>query len=57
MLGTSGKPLILIMQGSFHRSKHPSRHSSLFPGDGTVSFKDFLAVLTDSHRLAQCLRE
>ncbi|XP_032946045.1 EF-hand calcium-binding domain-containing protein 3 [Rhinolophus ferrumequinum] len=26
-------------------------------GDGTVSFKDFLAVLTDSHRLAQCLRQ
>ncbi|XP_027480845.1 EF-hand calcium-binding domain-containing protein 3-like isoform X2 [Zalophus californianus] len=24
-------------------------------GDGTVSFKDFLGVLTDSHRLAQCL--
>ncbi|XP_077603889.1 spermatogenesis-associated protein 32 [Crocuta crocuta] len=24
-------------------------------GDGTVSFKDFLGVLTDSYRLAQCL--
>ncbi|XP_040100302.1 EF-hand calcium-binding domain-containing protein 3-like [Oryx dammah] len=24
-------------------------------GDGIVSFKDFLGVLTDSHRLAQCL--
>ncbi|XP_070339497.1 spermatogenesis-associated protein 21-like [Equus asinus] len=24
-------------------------------GDGTVNFKDFLGVLTDSHRLAQCL--
>lgn len=56
MPGTSGKPLIL-MQGTFHRSKHPSGHSSLFPGDGTVSFKDFLAVLTDSHHLAQWLRE
>lgn len=30
---------------------------SLFPGDGIVSFKDFLGVLTDSHRLAQCLGE
>nr|XP_019607759.1 PREDICTED: spermatogenesis-associated protein 21-like [Rhinolophus sinicus] len=26
-------------------------------GDGTVSFKDFLAVLTDSHHLAQWLRQ
>ncbi|XP_019521096.1 PREDICTED: EF-hand calcium-binding domain-containing protein 3-like [Hipposideros armiger] len=26
-------------------------------GDGTVSFQDFLGVLTDSHRLAQCLRQ
>ncbi|XP_012410384.1 uncharacterized protein LOC105756190 [Trichechus manatus latirostris] len=24
-------------------------------GDGTVSFKDFLGVLTDNHRFAQCL--
>lgn len=34
-----------------------STPSSLFPGDKTVSFKDFLGVLTDSHRLAQCLSE
>uniref|UniRef100_A0A4X1TBG8 EF-hand domain-containing protein n=1 Tax=Sus scrofa TaxID=9823 RepID=A0A4X1TBG8_PIG len=26
-------------------------------GDGSVSFEDFLGVLTDSHRLAQCLGE
>ncbi|KAM9597385.1 uncharacterized protein ACIGJ3_023636 [Trichechus inunguis] len=26
-------------------------------GDGTVSFKDFLGVLTDNHRFAQCLGE
>nr|KAF6457163.1 hypothetical protein HJG63_011705 [Rousettus aegyptiacus] len=26
-------------------------------GDKTVSFKDFLGVLTDSHRLAQCLSQ
>ncbi|XP_011375529.1 EF-hand calcium-binding domain-containing protein 3-like [Pteropus vampyrus] len=26
-------------------------------GDRTVSFKDFLGVLTDSHRLAQCLSQ
>uniref|UniRef100_G3UNK1 EF-hand domain-containing protein n=1 Tax=Loxodonta africana TaxID=9785 RepID=G3UNK1_LOXAF len=30
------------------------RHS-LSPGDGTVSFKDFLGVLTDNHRFAQCV--
>uniref|UniRef100_A0ABK0LZT4 Spermatogenesis associated 32 n=1 Tax=Rattus norvegicus TaxID=10116 RepID=A0ABK0LZT4_RAT len=26
-------------------------------GDGIVSFKDFLGVLTDNHRLAQCMSE
>uniref|UniRef100_A0A8C3W2Q2 Uncharacterized protein n=1 Tax=Catagonus wagneri TaxID=51154 RepID=A0A8C3W2Q2_9CETA len=26
-------------------------------GDGSIGFKDFLGVLTDSHRLAQCLGE
>jgi hypothetical protein len=33
----------------------PTAPSSLFPGDGIVSFKDFLGVLTDNHRLAQCM--
>lgn len=37
--------------------KAPPEPLPLFPGDGTVSFKDFLGVLTDSYRLAQCLGE
>lgn len=47
------------MQGRPSAEEAPTKPLplSLFPGDGTVSFKDFLGVLTDSHRLAQCLGE
>lgn len=34
------------------KGKHPL-HSFVSPGDGIVSFKDFLGVLTDNHRLTQ----
>lgn len=57
MPGTSGKPLMVVQGRPSAGVGTHSTPSSLFPGDKTVSFKDFLGVLTDSHRLAQCLSE
>ena len=55
---TAGKPLTHMQSRALAGGRHLQPPLlSLFPGDGTVSFKDFLGVLTDSHRLAQCLGE
>lgn len=52
------KPLTSTHSRSSACRRHPQHPLlSLFPGDGSVSFEDFLGVLTDSHRLAQCLGE
>lgn len=56
MPGT-GKPLMHMQGRASAGAGTPQQTLCLFPGDGTVSFRDFLGVLTDSPRIPQCLGE